>query len=199
MIASLCGTLKRVSPNAVVLEVGGVGYQVQVSRHTLEALPAVDSEVFLHTFLQVKEDGMSLFGFATPEEKGLFQVMISLPKVGVKTALDILSTYSVAHVRDIVLKEDIARLTQVPGVGRKTAERILFEMKERLELLPQPAVARKPAEVAGDVFEQAVQGLVYLGTKYPVALRAVQRAAERLGKDAPVEELIKEGLKYRSS
>lgn len=199
MIASLFGVLKRSAHNSVVIEVGGVGYQVQVSRHTMEALPAVGSEVFLHTYLQVKEDGMSLFGFAAPEEKRLFQLMISLPKVGVKTALDILSTYSVAHVRDIVLKEDIARLTQVPGVGRKTAERILFEMKERLELLPQPEVAPKPSEVAEDVFDQAVQGLVYLGTKYPVAVRAVQRAAERVGRDASVEELIKEGLKQRGS
>lgn len=197
MIASLDGVLKRITNNTVVLEVGGVGYQVEVSRYTAEALPVVGSEVFLYTHLQVKEDGMSLFGFATPEEKQLFLVMISLPKVGVKTALDILSTHSVSQFRNIVVQQDLARLTQVPGVGRKTAERLLFELKERLEQLPAPSVHRRPAEVSDDVFEQAVQGLVYLGTKYPIAVRAVQRAVEMLGKDAPVEELIKEGLKHR--
>jgi len=111
----------------------------------------------------------------------------------------VLSTHSVSQFRRIVHQGDLARLTQVPGVGRKTAERMMFELKERLEQLPEPVEARKRAIVGEDRFEEAVQGLIYLGCKYPVAVRAVQRALEQAGPDAPVEELIREGLKHRSA
>lgn len=197
MIASLSGVLKHLADESVIVEVGGVGYEVFVSRTTREALPGAGQEVFLHTQLHVREDEMRLFGFATAEEKRLFLLLIGLPKVGVKTALDILSTHSVSAFRKIVLQGDLTRMTQVPGVGRKTAERILFELKERLEALPEPLEPHRPVPVEEDLFDQAVQGLVYLGCKYPVAVRAIQQAAEQLGAEAALEELIREGLKYR--
>ncbi len=197
MIASLLGVLKHLSDESAIVEVGGVGYEVSVSRTTREALPGVGREVFLHTHLHVREDEMRLFGFGTLEEKRLFLLLIGLPKVGVKTALDILSTHSVSAFRKIVLQGDLTRMTQVPGVGRKTAERILFELKERLEALPEPAEPHRPVPVEEDLFDQAVQGLVYLGCKYPVAVRAIQQAAEQIGADAALEDLIREGLKYR--
>lgn len=197
MIASLLGVLKHLSDESAIVEVGGVGYEVFVSRTTREALPGVGQEVFLHTQLHVREDEMRLFGFASAEEKRLFLLLIGLPKVGVKTALDILSTHSVSAFRKIVLQGDLTRMTQVPGVGRKTAERILFELKERLEALPEPSEPHRPVPVEEDLFDQAVQGLVYLGCKYPVAVRAIQQAAEQLGADTALEDLIREGLKYR--
>ena len=199
MIAMLFGQLKHVSPETAIVAVGGVGFEVSIPRSTYEALPAVGEEVFLHTHLHLREEDLRLIGFATAEEKRLFLLLISLPKVGVKTALDVLSTHSVSQFRRIVHQGDLARLTQVPGVGRKTAERMMFELKERLEQLPEPVEARKRAIVGEDRFEEAVQGLIYLGCKYPVAVRAVQRALEQAGPDAPVEELIREGLKHRSA
>jgi len=197
VIASLLGMLKQLSDESAIVEVGGVGYEVSVSRTTREALPGVGQEVFFHTHLHVREDEMRLFGFGTLEEKRLFLLLIGLPKVGVKTAMDILSTHSVSAFRKIVLQGDLTRMTQVPGVGRKTAERILFELKERLEALPEPAELHRPAVVEDNLFDQAVQGLVYLGCKYPVAVRAIQQAAEQIGADAALEDLIREGLKYR--
>jgi len=198
LIATLFGELKHVLSGSVIVEVAGVGFEVVVSQTTREAMPAPGSIVFLHTYLHLREEDLRLFGFAGAEEKQLFLLLIDLPKVGVKTALDIVSTFTVNEFRRIVLKEDLARLTQVPGVGRKTAERLLFELKERLERLPEQAEAHRPAEVEEDLFEQAVQGLMYLGCKYPVAVDAVRRAAEVLGSDAPLEELIREGLKHRT-
>lgn len=197
MIATLSGELKRVEGNLIVIEVGGVGYEACCPKTTLEVLPAVGGEVFIHTHLHVREDEMRLFGFATAEEKRLFLLLVSLPKVGVRTALDILSTFNVNDLRQIVLKQDLARMTKVPGVGRKSAERILFELKERLEKLPEPTVPHRVAAAGGDRFDEAVQGLVYLGCKYSVAVKAIQQAVDQLGGDAPVEDLIREGLKYR--
>ncbi len=198
MIATIKGKLSQLATGYGVVEVAGVGFQVQLSEQTRKALPPVGEDVFLHTYLQFKEEAVQLFGFATAEEKSLFLLLISLPKVGVRTARDILSTYSVNDFRKIVLQQDIARLTQVPGVGRKTAERMLFELKERLEKLPEASVREKPADVDVDIFEQAVQGLIYLGVKYSTAVAAVRQAVESGEEETGVEELIRESLKYTS-
>lgn len=197
MIATINGQLRHRDEGSVIVEVGGVGFEVLISRLTSEALPAPDQEIFLHTYLHVREEELKLFGFASAEEKRLFLLLISLSKVGVRTAMDILSTYPVGEFRRIVLQQDAARLTQVPGVGRKTAERVLFELKERIEALPEAHEEEKPAVIQEGPMEEAVQGLVYLGTKYPVAVKAIERAVETLGPDAAVEDLIREGLRQR--
>lgn len=197
MIATLTGVLKENSTSSLIVEVHGVGFEVMVPASTSDQLPPEGNEIFLHTYLHLREDLLQLFGFATQEEKKLFLFLISLPKVGVRTALEILSTYSVNQFRQIVIDQDIARFTQVPGIGRKTAERMLFELKERLEFLPHRAEERKAAAKQDDLLEDACKGLVYLGVKYPAATRAVQKAVEVLGSQATVEELIREALKYR--
>lgn len=202
MIAKLAGTLLSKNEGAVVVEVGGMGFEVQVPLSTLRSLPAEGSRVDFHTFLLVREDEVRLFGFLSPEEKRLFEILNTVQRVGVRTALDILSALTVEDFRAAVATENLQVLTHVPGVGKKTAERIVFELKGRLDELPVGAGKAKlepfPLFPAGAKYEEAVQAMVSLGTRLTVAQRAVRRAYEELGPDAALEDLIREALRHRT-
>jgi holliday junction DNA helicase RuvA len=132
MIGRLHGTLLHKQPPSLLLDVQGVGYEVDVPMSTFYALPAVGQQVSLHTHLAVREDAQQLYGFATPEEKQLFRNLIKVSGIGGKLALTILSGISVKDFIATVQRGDAALLTQLPGIGKKTAERLILELRDRL-------------------------------------------------------------------
>ncbi len=136
MIGTLRGTLAFKQPPQIVVECGGVGYEVETPLSTFLELPAAGAEVRLFTHLHVREDAQILYGFSTAAEKSLFRTLLKVSGVGAKMALSVLSAMSVADFTRCVRHEDTATLVRIPGVGRKTAERLIIEMRDRLEESP---------------------------------------------------------------
>ena len=166
MIGRLSGTLVSKNPPQVLLDVAGVGYEIDVPMSTFFGLPATGESVTLHTHLVVREDAHVLYGFATLEERAAFRKLIRISGVGARTALSVLSGLSVADLAQAVTLQDSARLTKVPGIGKKTAERLLLELKGKIS-----DVELKPsAGTANDV----LNALVGLGYSEKEALAAVK-------------------------
>jgi Holliday junction DNA helicase RuvA len=157
--------------------------------------------VTLFTHLHLRPEEVRLFGFATREERRLFEILISIQKVGVRTALDVLSTLSLDDFHTAVLTGNMKALTAVRGVGRKLAERILFELKEKISILPLPegktrlTTAELPSEKR---YIDAVDALIGLGCRPAVAQKAIGIAYRNLGPDTPLEDLVREGLRNRA-
>ena len=167
MIGRLSGKLVAKNPPQVLLEVGGVGYEVDVPMSTFFNLPATGDSVTLHTHLLVREDAHILYGFATLEERTAFRRLIRISGVGARTALSVLSGLSVAELAQAVTLQDSARLTKIPGIGKKTAERLLLELKGKLgDVLP----ADRKTGSADDV----LNALLGLGYSEKEALNAVK-------------------------
>ncbi len=197
MIGRLRGTLAEKQPPHLLLDVGGVGYEVEVPMTTLYRLPAQGEVVTLHTHLVVREDAHLLYGFGEKRERELFRELIRLNGVGPKLALALMSSLEVDELVRCVQAQDTAALVKVPGVGKKTAERLLVELKDRFkawENLPAIAPLALPnqAAVAASAEADAVSALVALGFKPQEASRAVA-AVE--GEDLSSEELIRRALK----
>jgi Holliday junction DNA helicase RuvA len=195
MIAQLRGTLIEKSFERVVVDVQGVGYAAVVSMQTLAELPEVGQPVVLKTFLQVREDAHLLFGFATDEERRAFELCISVSGVGPKLALALLSAMRPEVLAEAVSSGDVTRLQRTPGIGKKTAERVVVELRDRFEKLglvrPGGAPPRaKPTGMAATV----VSALVNLGYRAPEAERAAAEAS-KTNPDAPLEVLLKEALR----
>ena len=177
MIAQLRGTLGDKRPNQVLVDVGGVGYLVHIPLSTFYALGDLHSNVTLLIHTQVREDAISLYGFLSAREKHLFELLISASGVGPVLALKILSGMSVDDLVPAVRSGDLARLTRIPGVGRKTAERMIVELRDKLAAMEIHEDARKPVSttgVAGDV----VSALLNLGYDQHAAEQAVERAGK---------------------
>ena len=166
MIGRLAGKLLSKQPPQVLVECGGVAYEVDVPMSTFYNLPATGEPVTLLTHLAVREDAHVLYGFATAEERAAFRQLIRISGVGARTALSVLSGLSVAELGNAVTMQDAARLTKVPGIGKKTAERLLLELKGKIS----EATVRPAAGAAGDV----VNALVGLGYSEKEALSAVK-------------------------
>ncbi len=148
MIASLRGVLLQKIPPRLVVEVGGVGYELLAPLSTFPLLPEVGSEVRLWTVFRLQNDGAQLFGFASEEERSVFQELLRISGVGPRTALAILSGISPGELAEIVSRGDEERLQKLPGIGKKTASRLLFELRERLETGAEPGGVRREAEEA---------------------------------------------------
>jgi len=166
MIGFVRGRLARKEPPWVVIDVGGVGYEIEAPMSTIFRLPDVGKDVQLCTHLVVREDAQTLFGFSTEEERSLFRNLIKVSGVGAKLALTILSGISVDGFRQCVLTEDKAALTRLPGIGRKTAERLILDMRDRIDGAALAAGGRavapgEPASARADAFN----ALVSLGYK----------------------------------
>ena len=141
MIGKIAGRLIDKHPPQVVVDVHGVGYEIDVSMGTFYQLPATGHDVALFTHLVVREDAQLLYGFATAEERHVFRQLLKISGVGARTALAVLSGLSVAELAEAVAAQDGARLTKVPGIGKKTAERLLLELKDKLDVTVAPAAA----------------------------------------------------------
>jgi Holliday junction DNA helicase RuvA len=196
MIGSLAGVLAVKAPPQLLLEVGGVGYEIEAPMSTFYGLPALGERVRLLTHLVVREDAHVLYGFATESERSLFRNLLKVAGVGPRTALAILSGVSSSAFAQAVQGQDAAALMRIPGVGRKTAERLIVEMRDRLE---QPGAATGSPGIpgadgaAGSPAAEAFSALVALGYKPPEATRLLKAAGADQGGFA-TEELIRRAL-----
>jgi Holliday junction DNA helicase RuvA len=165
MIASLQGRLAAKHAPHIVVECGGVGYEVETPMSTFLELPEIGADIFMHTHLLVREDAHILYGFATTDERALFRTLLKVNRVGAKMALGILSSMSENDFRRCVEYEDAATLAKVPGIGKKTAERLIMEMRDKVESIGVPSLPG--ARVAADTSPraEAFDALVALGYK----------------------------------
>src|SRR5690349_15266021 len=193
MIARLTGLVAEKSVDHAILDVNGVGYRVSLSAVALAALPPAGERVSLRTYTHVREDALQLFGFATEEEERVFQELIAVKNVGPRAAQNILSGIEARDLARAVADGDVARLTKVPGVGKKTAERLVLELKEKLASLARAAAPS--ARAATSVFEQLEHALVGLGFKPQEAAAAVEALRHDGGGEKPLDELLRDALK----
>jgi len=196
MITHLRGKLTDAQPTQVVVEVGGVGYEVLIPVSSFEKLPALNAEVTLLTHLAVREDAHVLYGFMSAGERALFRQLINLVSgIGPKIALNILSGVSVDSLRSAVQTADVKFLSRIPGVGKKTAERMVVELKDRLGATQAGAVPAMAAGSGDRALADTAQALEALGLKPNDALDAARAARAMLGADAPVEQLVRAALR----
>jgi holliday junction DNA helicase RuvA len=193
VIARLSGKLAEVGDGFAVLDVGGVGYLVHLSRLSLAGLPARGEAVSLRILTHVREDALDLFGFASEEEEAVFRALIQVKGVGPRAAQNILSGIEARELAQAVASGDVVRLTKVPGVGKKTAERLVVELKDRLATL---ARASGPARTApgADALEQLRTALLNLGYRPPQADGAVE-ALREAAQGRRLDDLLREALK----
>lgn len=202
MITHLHGRLVEALPTWVVVDVHGVGYEVLVPLSTFDKLPRPGDEVRLLTHLAVREDAHTLYGFLTPSERDLFRLLVhTVSGIGPKIALAILSGLPVHSFRAAVLAQDVKALSSVSGVGRKTAERIVVELKDKLGDVaptPSPGQARPAAPGADTRLADAAAALAALGVKPADSHEAARAALAMLGPDATVEQLVRACLRRPS-
>jgi holliday junction DNA helicase RuvA len=196
VITSIQGLLTAATPLAAIIELNGFGYEVHVPVTTAERLPPPGSQVKLHTFVVYREDAQTLFGFSTAAERDFFRLMIeNVTGVGPKVAISIMSRLSLPLLESAIRAGDVGTLAKCPGIGRKTAERLVIELKSRVGgvgLLASPAAGPGPAEA--NPHRDAVSALIALGYKAADADQSIRRAALALGPAATTEQLIKKAL-----
>lgn len=197
MIARLRGTVVERSPLAAVLECGGIGFSVALPLRTAERLPAIGQEAVLHTVAVYREDSQALYGFHDATERAVFALLIDkVQGVGPRLALSLLSTFTVEALREAVSHRDTAALSRCPGVGKKTAERLLVELRDKAfpggeEETPGSLA---PTGTSPETVRDAITALQTLGFKPAEAATAVARARKEAGDQAPTEELIRRAL-----
>ena len=189
MIGRLTGKLVAKHPPQILVDVQGVGYELDVPMSTLYQLPATGADVALLTHLIVREDAHQLYGFATEGERTLFRKLLKISGVGARTALAVLSGMSVADLRDVVSRQESGRLTKIPGIGKKTAERLLLELKDKLDI----AVIEVRSETDG-AGSDVVNALLSLG----YSEKEAQHAVKNLEAGLSVTEGIRQALKALS-
>jgi Holliday junction DNA helicase RuvA len=191
MIAHLRGTLVSKTPAELIIDVHGVGFHVSIPLSTYEALGAVNEPVTILTHFHVREDAMQLFGFATEAERELFRSLLSISGIGPKMAQGILSGLRPAQLKQAIVAGDLQALTAIPGVGRKTAERVVLELRHSLGALDLEEPAVVPTSAQLKIQSEAMVALMALGYTRPSAEQALRAAgAARGGKNLSVEELI---------
>ncbi len=198
MITRLRGELIAKSPTEVVVDVNGVGYGVHIPVSTFEKIGDLHSTVQLFTHLHVREDLLQLYGFATDEERAVFRLLISVTGIGPKMAQGILSGISVPDLKTYLASGNAAALISIPGVGRKLADRLVVELKDKMGRLDSGGPgAAFPADAQGSMRSEALLALTSLGYNRAVAERALRAALEELSDNSPtVEGLIKTALRH---
>jgi len=193
MIYYICGKLVFKSPARVVIENGGKGYVLNVSLETSRSVGEEGDTVKLFTLLQVRDEEVILYGFASEEEREAFNLLLGVPGIGPKVALRILSGMDISELCNAIISEDAGVFTGIPGVGKKTGERIIVELKQRVEKLP--VAAGQPGTDNREIFASAVEALVVLGYKRRDAAAAVTRIMKDRAKASSIEDIIREALK----
>ena len=193
MIASLTGRLRRKASDYLIVDVSGVGYQVQVPLSTYCRIPDIGDEISLHIHTHVREDALSLFGFLEQSEKEMFLLLMGVSGIGPKLALSVLSCLSVDDLCSAIYSSDDSKLCTISGIGKKTAARMVLELKDKIKQLAmdRPKTGRVPPE-ANDV-EDAIFALVNLGYKKPLAEDVLKKIKQRKPGYA-IEDLIREAL-----
>ncbi len=198
MITSLRGTLIRKSPTEIVVDVQGVGYGVSIPLSTFETLGDLNMPVSVFTYLHVREDALQLFGFASEEERNLFRILISVTGIGPKMAQGILSGISGSELRGAILQGNYGVLTSIPGVGRKLAERLVVELRDKISrVVPGSSPLAASTEAQTHIRSEALLALTSLGYSRASAERAIRTAIKvDAGVEASVETLIKAALRH---
>ena len=199
MIAQIRGRLIHKEPGSVVVEANGLGYRVFVSLTTFYEIPDLEQTVALHTHTHVREDAIQLFGFSTPLEKEMFQILIGVTGIGPKLALNILSGIAPGELLQSLDQRDMTRLQSVPGIGRKMAERMVVDLQEKARKIGT-RIAVKPAgpRPMDGLAEDVISALLNLGYKKAQAEKAVE-IVFRQGPDFTLEKALKESLKILAS
>ena len=201
MLAFIKGELAEVRENSIIVDNNGMGYEIGVPQTVFSRLPALHSVVKIHTYMQVKEDGICLFGFTNKDDLNVFKLLITVNGIGPKGALGILSALSADDLRFAVLSEDVKAIAKSPGIGTKTASKLILELKDKFKL--EDALEQKLMNIAdGDtadhgsmdsVCNEAIQALVALGYGNTEAMKAVKRV--NLSPDMDAEKVLKLALK----
>jgi Holliday junction DNA helicase RuvA len=195
MIARLRGTLIEKHPNQAVIEAGGVGYDVSISVTTFSALPAPGAEVALLVHTHVREDAIQLFGFLTAEERTLFERLITVSGIGPKLGITTLSGLAADDLVRAIGSGDVQKLVRIPGIGKKTAERIVLELRDKVGLPTGAAAAGvQPAALLSRDEEDVVSALTNLGAQRPAAEIAARKAAGELGAEAGFEKTFRRAM-----
>ena len=195
MIARLAGTLAEKTPGRIIIDVQGVGYDLQVPLSTFYVVGELGAAVTLRVHTHVREDLIALYGFATTLEQALFERLIAISGIGPKLALAVLSGIEAPDLLRAIRIQDVARLTAIPGVGKKTAERIGLELKDRLpQALQGPAESLQPAAAEDQLREDLLSALLNLGYQRAPAEKAIARELAQLP-DAPFEDALRAVLK----
>ncbi len=189
MIHYLKGTLEYKSPAFIIVDVQGVGYEINTPLSNFDNLPSEGKEIKINTYLHLRENGLTLYGFLTEEERDFFGLLISISKIGPKSALRIVSKILPSEFKRAVKKGDLATLTHIPGIGAKTAQRIILELKERVE--EEEIVEPGKETIAKDT----LSALVSLGYTRKEAEKAVKEALRSTGKELDLAGLIREALR----
>lgn len=199
MYSYIKGLLTDVEENLVVIEAGGIGYNIYTTGQTLDYLPSIGEELKLYTYLNVREDAMLLYGFLTKDDLRVFKLLLGVSGIGPKGALAILSVMSTDDLRFAILADDAKAIAKAPGIGAKTAQRLILELKDKLSLedafeqkFANESAKKTPNQLTG-VKNDAVQALVALGYSSSDALKAVN--AVEITEDTDVEDVLKAALK----
>lgn len=195
MLAFLRGALAAVGKEAIIVEVNGIGFQLQVPASTLSRLPGLGTEVKLHTYLASREDGVSLYGFWEQDELAIFRLLLNVGGVGPKGAIGLLSALGPQELCLAIAQGDVDGLTRAPGIGKKTAQRIILELKDKLVREISQLEGEAAGKKASSEEEDAVAALVALGYSESEARRAVRAAAEDAGGAVPAASLVRSALK----
>ena len=191
MIAHLRGKLLAKHPNQAIVEAAGVGYDVTISVPTFSDLPVPGSEVALHIHTHVREDALALYGFLRPSEKVLFEKLLTVSGIGPKLAITILSGMAADEMVGAIRGNDVARLTRIPGIGKKTAERMVLELRDKLPQSAPTAITTAPPVSA--VEEDVLSALVNLGYQRPAAEKALELSVKG-GKGGSFDALFRSAL-----
>jgi len=196
MFNYLYGKLVHKNPTNIVLDVNGVGYQLNISLNTFEKLPEVESELRIYTVLIPREDSIQLYGFFDEDEKQMFEQLVSISGIGPKVAQSILSGINPDELRNYIIQGNSVALTNIPGVGKKTAERMILELKDKLtKISPPEKIISKDKE---EIRMQAYQALITLGYQKQLAEKSIRSALNEINsnnEELNIENLIKKALK----
>ena len=201
MIAQLRGTLVAKTSTEIIVDCSGVGYRASVSMSTSAQLPEAGEQITVLTLMSVREDAIQLFGFAGETEREVFQLLIAIPGIGPKIALGILSSITLADLRDVILRNDLGQLQKLPGIGKKTAERIMMELRDKIGgIQPAPGEAAGTTATRFDARQEATAALTALGYTKQTAEKAIRQviAAEpdtALSVDALIRKALRLGMK----
>ena len=197
MLAYIKGSLEIKTNDYIVIDVGGLGYKVNMSKKALENVGNIGDKIKVYTYYRVREDDISIFGFNTNEELRMFELLLSVSGIGAKVALTILSNIEIAEFALAVITDDVNKIVKIPGIGKKSAQRIILELKDKLkeqqlaESEEQEEVKEIKQEKNTEAVEEAISALQILG----YGKKEIEKAFEKLAnKNVSVEELIKKGL-----
>jgi len=196
MFSHLKGILYHKAPTEIVVDVNGVGYAVTIPLSTYEKLGETGASVTILTHTHVREDILQLYGFATEAEREIFRLLISVSGIGPKIAQGILSGVQPNELQNLIAQANVSALTAIPGIGRKTAERLIVELRDKIAKLDSDSLTAGSADTAQGIRGEALMALISLGYNRAAAEKAMRTALQELnGKEASIQELLKQALK----